>query len=183
MMRVVSNDKPLTDFAENLQRHARAMKWLYQAGVAATRTTGKYKRARGPDKVEVRLPKEHVKIIRIQKGSGRDVIGHMMADRGFMRTMNDVWFKASQQYTRSMTSTTGGDSDPTRFLVRASVVVSEKIKVAIEEIIRSGAMKPVAPSTQKKKDRQGIAVGLPPLMFTGQLVNSLAEFVKKIPWR
>jgi hypothetical protein len=44
---------------------------------------------------------------------------------------------------------------------------------------KRGKMRPVKPGTQKRKDREGIRPGLPPLIRTGQLSRSLTGFVRR----
>ena len=135
----------------------------YLAVAGMTGTQGLYKRRAGPSKLEARTAKKNVMIHRIQKGRGRDVVA--LIERRF-GSISRLWLAASRTAVR-----TGNVS----LFMSAARDVGEAMIAAIRKGVTSGELRDVTAATKKRKDREGIRPGLPPMVRTGQFLRGLVS--------
>jgi hypothetical protein len=140
--------------------------------VGAKPTTGEYKRKKGPDRSESRTAADNVIILRAQAKQGRKVTFTSKAERD---RINRKWLDGAE--------TALGGSQESAKLMKASNGVGRALvglyQRHIEQSVGRGKIKPVTDGTQRRKDREGIEPGLPPLIRTGQLIESFIFQVRR----
>ena len=138
----------------------------FAAVVGVTGSQGTYRRVRSPDRTEVRTAKKNIMIHRIQKGiNGRNVVA--LVERRQPQIAR-LWLSASRAVAKT------GKSGA--FLAAARTIGDAMIK-AIRDGVKRGEIRDVLASTQKRKDREGLRPGLPPMVRTGQFLRSLISDV------
>lgn len=135
-------------------------------GVKAT--SGTVKRKHGT-KDASRTAGENIIAIRANAKKGRRLAA--LASNEQVRG-NELWRRGTRELMRA--------NDPSRLMI-AATRVGEHIVKSFESHIEEGravfrgqsrAMRPVKRGTQKRKDREGIRPGLPPMYRTGQLLEA-----------
>jgi len=168
----VASYEQKTTGIENLTNHPLGKPLLLSASVGAKATTGTLIRKRGPDETESRTAGKNVTILRYWAKHGRNVIflDPLDKERGI-----EMWKRACEAVID------GG----------SQVVMAEAEKVADIQIdaIRKhvqagrrarGKIKPLKKGTIKRKERETGKKDQPVLVRTGQLMDSLIPYVRRL---
>lgn len=108
-----------------------------------------------------RTARENARLVAVHRATGRDI---SVITQKAQRRATKRWKGAIRTFIKRP-SING--------LVRSAKEVADGLVDAIRERVEAGRLKPVTAATQKRKDREGIRPGLPPLIRTGALLRGL----------
>lgn len=155
-----------------LTEHRAFRPLVISAAVGGKSTSGTYIRTKGPDEHETRTAGENVIILRYWAKHGRNVIFLEDADETKGR---DLWKRACEAAI---------NGDESILFQRADDVAQiqiDAIRRHVNEGRRArGKVKPIKESTAKRKERETGRSDLPVLVRTGQLMESLRPYVRRL---
>jgi len=98
-----------------------------------------------------------------------------LLDRRFPK-IRDIWLQAARAVVN--------ENNRGAFMDAARSVADAMIKY-MHKGVAAGELRAVKPSTQKRKDREGLRPGLPPMVRTGQFLRSMISdaFAGRPRWK